>query len=198
MRGWKHEVEVTLSAKVDPILTVADLDLMPDDDNRYELFEGEIFVSRAPGLPHQTVLANLLTLIRVFLTKHPIGKTWPTPGVIFDNYNAAIPDIIFVSNEHIEAIASGEKVTGAPDLVIEVVSQGAENERRDRTVKRQTYSKFGVREYWVVDGYRQTIEVYRLEQGQLMFVTTLANSNDRLTTPLLPAFSCLVSQVFEG
>jgi Uma2 family endonuclease len=140
----------------------------------------------------------LLTLIRIFLAKKPVGKIWPTPGVIFDNFNAAIPDIVFVSDEHIEAIASGEKVTGAPDLVIEVVSQGAENERRDRTVKRQAYSKFGVQEYWVVDRYQQTIEVYRLEQGQLILATTLANSNDRLTTPLLPAFTCLVSQVFEG
>ena len=125
-----------------------------------------------------------------------MAKVWPNPGVIFDNFNAAIPDLVFVSNEHIEAIASGEKVTGAPDLAIEVVSPGAENERRDRTVKRQAYSKFGVREYWVVDGYQQTIEVYRLEQGQLILVTTLTN-NEQLTTPLLPAFTCLVSQVFE-
>jgi Uma2 family endonuclease len=186
-----------VSAKVDPILTVADLDLMPDDENRYELFEGEVFVSRAPGLPHQTVLANLLILIRAFLAENPVGKIWPTAGVIFDNFNAAIPDLVFVGKEHIEAIASGEKITGAPDLVIEIVSPGVENERRDRTVKRQAYSKFGVREYWVVDRYRQTIEVFRLGQGQLVLVTTLAN-NDQLTTPLLPAFTCLVSRVFEG
>jgi Uma2 family endonuclease len=190
-------VEVALAAKVDPILTVADLDLMPDDDNRYELFEGEVFVSRAPGLPHQRILTNLLILLQLHLKEHPVAKVWPNPGVIFDNFNAAIPDIVFVSNEHIEAIASGEKVTGAPDLAIEIVSPGAENERRDRTVKRQAYSKFGVREYWVVDGYRRTVEVYRLEQGQLTLVTTLAD-NDQLTTPLLPEFSCLVSQVFEG
>lgn len=101
-----------------------------------------------------------------------------------------------MSNEHIEAIASGEKVTGAPDLVIEIVSPGAENERRDRIVKRQAYSKFGVREYWVVDRYQETIEVY-LERAQLVLVTTLAN-NDQLTTPMLPAFTCVVSQVFEG
>lgn len=186
-----------MSAKVDPILTVADLDLMPDDDNRYELFEGEVFVSRAPGLPHQRILTNLLVLFELHLKDHPIAKIWPNPGVIFDNFNAAIPDIVFVSNEHIKAIASGEKVTGAPDLVIEIVSPGPENERRDRIVKRQAYSKFGVSEYWVVDRYQQTVEVYRLEQGQLMLVTTLANG-DQLTTPLLPAFICLVSQVFEG
>ncbi len=188
-------MEVVLSARVDPILTVADLDLMPDDDNRYELFEGEVFVSRAPGLPHQTVLANLLFLLQLHLKEHPVAKVWPNPGVIFDNFNAALPDIVFVSKEHIPAIASGDKVTGAPDLAIEIVSPGAENERRDRIVKRQAYSKFGVREYWVVDSYTETIDVYRLDQGQLLLVTTLTNS-DQLTTPLLPAFTCLVSQVF--
>ena len=185
-----------MSTKVDPLLTVSDLDLMPDDENRYELFEGELFVSRAPGLPHQRVLTNLLILLGLHLKDHPVARIWPNPGVVFDNFNAAIPDIVFVSSEHIDAIASGEKVTGAPDLVIEIVSAGAENERRDRTVKRQAYSKFGVREYWVVDRYRQTIEVYRLEQAQLMLVATLS-SNDQLTTTLLPGFSCLVSQVFE-
>lgn len=169
---------------------------MPDDDNRYELFEGEIFVSRAPGLPHQTVLANLLTLIRNFLARKPVGKIWPTPGVILDNFNAAIPDLVFVTNEHLEAIASGDKVTGAPDLVIEVISEGAENERRDKTVKRQAYSKFGVQEYWIVDRYQHTIEVYRLVESQLELVTTLTN-NDQLTTPLMPGFTCLLSQVFE-
>lgn len=186
-----------MSTKVDPILTVADLDLMPDDDNRYELFEGEVFVSRAPGLPHQAVLTNLLLLIRVFLTENPVGKVWPTPGVIFDNLNAAIPDIALVSNDHIEAIASGEKITGAPDLVIEIVSPGAENERRDRTVKRQAYGKFGVREYWVVDRYQQTIEVYLLKENQLVLFARLG-LNDELISKVVPGFSCRVSQVFEG
>ena len=186
-----------MSTKVDPLLTVSDLDLMPDDENRYELFEGELFVSRAPGLPHQRVLTNLLILLGLHLKEHPVARIWPNPGVIFDNFNAAIADIVFVSSEHVEAIASGEKVIGAPDLVIEIVSAGAENERRDRIVKRQAYSKFGVREYWVVDRYQETIEVYKLEQGQLMLVTTLA-TNDQLTTTLLPGFSCLLSQVFEG
>lgn len=190
-------LEVVLSTKVDPILTVADLDLMPDDDNRYELFEGEVFVSRAPGLPHQAVLTNLLLLIRVFLTENPVGKVWPTPGVIFDNLNAAIPDIALVSNDHIEAIASGEKITGAPDLVIEIVSPGAENERRDRTVKRQAYGKFGVREYWVVDRYQQTIEVYLLKENQLVLFARLG-LNDELISKVVPGFSCRVSQVFEG
>ncbi len=48
-----------MSAKVEPLLTIDDLDAMPEDGNRYELFKGEIFVSRAPSLLHQCVLINL-------------------------------------------------------------------------------------------------------------------------------------------
>ena len=185
-----------MSAKVDPILTVADLDLMPDDDNHYELFEGEIFVSRAPGLPHQAVLGNLLNRLLNFLAKNPIGKVWSTPGVIFNDFNAAIPDVIFVSNERIAAIASGEKVMGAPDLVIEVISAGAENERRDRIVKRQAYAKFGVLEYWVADRYQRMFEIYQLQAGQLALAAKLMD-DDELTSPLLPGFSCRVREAFE-
>jgi len=184
-----------MSVKVDPILTVADLDLMPDDGNRYELFAGDLFVSRAPGLPHQSVLSNLLAELTLFLRDYPVGKIWPTPGVVFDDLNAAIPDLVFVSAERISEIAAGEKVTGPPDLVIGIISAGAENERRDRIVKLQTYGKFGVREYWVVDRYQQTIEVYRLEQGQFALALKLVHT-DELVSPLLPGFTCPLARVF--
>ena len=84
-----------MSAKVEPLLTIADLDALPDDDNRYELFEGELFVSRAPGLSHQRVLGNLYTILRFYLTQHAIGEVLLTPGVIFDEFNSAIPDAVF-------------------------------------------------------------------------------------------------------
>ncbi|GAC1400425.1 MAG: Uma2 family endonuclease [Pyrinomonadaceae bacterium] len=186
-----------MAARIEPLLTVADLDLMPDDGNRYELIEGELIVSRAPSLPHQRILTNLLVLLNVFLKNHPLGEVVPTPGVIFDNYNAVIPDIVFIAKENLEEIASGDKVTGAPDLAIEIISPGAENARRDRVVKLQTYSKFGVQEYWVVDGFRRTIDVYRQEEKTLRLATTLMVEAE-LTTPLLPDFSCQVRQIFEG
>ena len=51
--------EIGMAARIEPILTGADLDACPDDSNRYELIEGELFVSRALGIPHQRVLNNL-------------------------------------------------------------------------------------------------------------------------------------------
>src|SRR5215210_727231 len=107
-----------MSAKIEPLLTIADLDAMPDDDNRYELFEGELFVSRAPSLSHQRVLINLATLIKNYLEQNPIGEVLPTPGVIFDDLNGAIPDIVFISNQQVSNIGTGERIMGAPELMV--------------------------------------------------------------------------------
>ena len=186
---------MSMSANIEPILTVAALDSLPDDGNRYELFEGELFVSRAPGILHQRVLGNLHAILRAYLEHSPIGEVLLTPGVIFDDFNSAIPDAVFISNQHMSEIISGERIAGAPELVIEIVSPGRENARRDREVKRQVYSKYGVKEYWIADPEMRAVEVYRLRRHALKLVATLIDE-DELTTPILPGFKCRISQIF--
>jgi Uma2 family endonuclease len=187
--------EVFMSAKIEPLLTVADLDALPDDGNRYELFEGEIFVSRAPSLSHQRVLGNIYALIRDYLNQNPLGEILLTPGVIFDDFNGAIPDAIFISNQRKREIISGERVKGAPELVIEIVSPGKENERRDRVVKRQVYGKHGVKEYWIADPQNKSLEIYRLKRHTLTLVETLMDE-DEITSSVLLGFKCSVSGIF--
>lgn len=111
-----------MAARIEPLLTIADLDALPEDGNHYEIIEGELFVSRAPSLTHQTVVLNLSAEIRSFLLENPLGRVYPGPGVIFSDFSGVIPDIIYISNERLDKIASGDKVAGAPDLVIEVLS----------------------------------------------------------------------------
>ena len=130
-----------MAARIEPLLTVADLDACPDDNNRYELIGGELFVSRAPGIPHQRVLNNLQFAFGLYLKENPIGILVPGAGAIFSDYDAVIPDIALVRNERWDQVVTGEKFTGAPDLVIEVMSPGKENRNRDLLVKRQLYAK---------------------------------------------------------
>ena len=80
----------------------------------------------------------------------------------------------------------------APERVVEVLSAGASNARRDRGLKLTLYSRRGVREYWIVDWRQQTVEVYRREQATLRLVATLGNE-DTLTSPLFPDFSTPVA-----
>ena len=184
-----------MSAKVEPLLTVDVLEAMPDDGNRYELFEGELFVSRAPGISHQRVLGNIYALIRAYLEQNPAGEVLLTPGIIFDEFNSAIPDAVYVSDRLKSEIISGERIVRAPELVIEVVSPGTENARRDREMKRQVYGKHGVKEYWVADPPNRSLEIYRLKRRTLALAETLMDA-DEVTTPVLPGFKCRASQIF--
>lgn len=184
-----------MSTHTQPMLTVADLELMPDDFNRYELMEGEIVVSRTPGLTHQDVLANLLNILMNYLAQHPEGKAYVNPGVIFDNFNSVIPDIAFVSRSRRKEIASGKHITGAPELVVEIVSPGAKNARRDRVMKRQVYGRHGVQEYWIVDPLKRSVEVYRTRENSLELLVTLLDE-DEITSPLLPGLAIPTYRIF--
>ena len=185
-----------MNAKIEDVFTVADLDLMPDDGNRYELIEGEIVVSRAPGLTHQSVSGNLFNGIKNFLTENPLGEVWATPGVIFDDFNGVMPDLVFVSAERRKEIAAGERVTGAPELVVEILSQGTVNERRDRVTKLKLYAKFGVKEYWLVNPASRSIDIYRLSGRTLKLAATLGE-DDEIISPLLPGYSCKLASIFR-
>jgi Uma2 family endonuclease len=187
---------INLVSKIERPLTVADLDAFPDDDgNRYELIEGELFESRAPGIPHQRVLQNLQMEFGSFLRAHPIGVLVPGAGAIFSDYDAVIPDLTFVRQERWDQVVTGEKFTGAVDLVIEVLSPGAANRRRDLEAKRRLYGKYGVEEYWIVASENSSVSIFRLEGQTLNEIATLTGE-DELTSPVLPGFQLLVSAIF--
>ncbi len=185
-----------MAAHIQPLLTIADLDSLPEDGKRYELIDGDLLVSRAPHVNHQFAISKLLQALMNYLDLNPIGKVIPEPGVIFSDYDAVIPDVAYVSNERFGKIVASGKFTAAPDLVIEILSPGSENERRDRNVKRRLYSVRGVREYWIVDVQTSAVEIYRPHESNLNLIATLGG-DDEITTPLLPGFSCKVARVFE-
>jgi Uma2 family endonuclease len=185
-----------MAARIEPLLTVADLDACPDDSNRYELIEGELFVSRAPGLPHQLILQNLQIAFVDYLRNNPIGIVVPGAGAVFSDYDAVIPDLVFVQNERWSEVVTGTRFTGAPDLVLEIMSPGKENRDRDLLVKRQLYGKYKIKEYWVVDTEDRYVLIYQLRGQSLNQVATLRD-DDAITTSFLPGFHLKVSAIFN-
>ena len=185
-----------MAVKIEPLLTVEDLDACPDDGNRYELIEGELFVSRSPGIPHQRVLHNFQFEFELYLKSNPIGILVPGTGAVFSDYDAVIPDLLFVRNERWEDVTTGPRITGAPDVVVEILSPGTENRRRDLSVKRQLYAKYGVQEYWIVDPEDRSVEIYRLLGQSLEKIAALKN-DDEITSPILPGFQLKGSAIFN-
>ena len=181
---------------IEPLITIYDLEATPDDGNIYELFEGQLSVAKAPALKHQQLIIRIGTILTNYLDQNPVGQVWSTPGVIFDELNSAIPDLVFIAEDRIAQIASGIHIVGAPDLAIEILSPGAENTRRDNIVKRQTYAKFGVKEYWIVEPIVEVIEISRLQNNIFASVGKFRN-DDEVTSALLPDLSFRARDVFR-
>jgi len=184
-----------MSIPKEQLMTVDELELMPDDGNRYEVIEGELFVTRAPNYEHQIVVANIIGIFKTYFIQQPIGIITPGPGVIFSRFSGVIPDLVFVTHQTRKRILSGGRLKGAPELAIEIISPGAENRRRDRIAKRNLYGKYGVQEYWTVDYKTRTVEIYALKQNVLQPVAKL-NEKDVLTSTVLPGFTCAVKAIF--
>jgi len=178
-------------------LTYEDFLLFPDDGKRHELIDGEHYVTPSPNLRHQHIAGRLHLIIGVWLEAHPIGRLYFAPlDVLFSNVDVVEPDLLYVSNERAAtALANGKHVTGAPDLVIEIGSPGTR--RRDETIKRRLYERFGVTEYWIVDPDIDAIRVNHAVDGRFgRPVERSAEAGDVLATTSFPGLEIALSRVF--
>ncbi len=181
--------------------SLADLEhvAQPWDDTRYEIIDGELFVSTQPSLTHQYIGDNVVTQLRAWDASHAHGFVFSAPGVIFADDDNAAPDIVWLSKERLRTVIGDDgKLHGAPEIVMEVLSPGAKNERRDRDVKLKLYSRRGVDEYWILDPALQRVEVYRRDQEDpsLLRLAAALSPEDTLDSPLLPGFTVQVAALF--
>lgn len=178
--------------------TTQDLAVLAADEwKRYEIINGELFVTRAPHWQHQRVIANLCLELQLWSRTSGLGEAIPTPGILFTEADNVIPDVVWVSHQRLTTLLDEEgHLTGAPELIVEVLSVGTTNERRDREAKLKLYSIQGVQEYWIMNWRTQQVEVYRRQATQLVLFATLL-STDSLTSPCLPDFSCPVDRILS-
>lgn len=176
-------------------LTVRDyLDIPEEDENRYELIDGELYMAPAPSWEHQESTVNLVSILRAFVRANELGRVVASPiDVYLSNEDVFQPDIVFVSVERLNLIRSSG-VHGAPDLVVEVLSPSTE--RIDRTLKAERYAMFGAKEYWQADPIAKTITVLRARNGAFER-TGVFTEGMTVETPLLPGLRVDVSAVFD-
>lgn len=187
-----------MSQTTDPRVrwTTADLHLLPDSSNRYEIIDGELLVTKAPHWGHQKAIINTAAELRAWSLTTQLGETVPTPGLIFTDADNVIPDVVWISHERLAtALDDAGHLIVAPELIVEVLSPGVDNERRDREIKLKLYTSRGVQEYWILDWRLKQVEVYRRQTGILQLIATLF-PGDSLTSPLLPEFTCAVERLF--
>jgi Uma2 family endonuclease len=176
--------------------TSADMELLPHNGVLYEIIDGELFMSHQPHVYHQTVSGRIFAALDQWVQTHQRGLATLSPGVLFTDVDDVAPDVAWISDETLQAtLDEAGHIHGAPELVVEILSPGLTNERRDRQAKLKLYEMKGVHEYWIVDWRAKRVEIYRRKRGQLRLINTLL-ADDEITTPLLPAFAYPVKKFF--
>jgi Uma2 family endonuclease len=177
----------------------ADLARFPDDDDlRYEIIDGELNVTKAPDTYHQVVAGRIAAALDAWGTATLNGLAVAAPGIILDDEDNIIPDAIWISSARLStALQSDGKLHALPELIVEVLSPGVANIRRDREKKPAMYARNGVLEYWIVDWPRRQVEIYRHDGTALQHVETLG-AQETLQTPLLPGFAQPIAHLFAG
>ncbi len=174
--------------------TYQDLLSTPDDRNRYEIFEGELVVTPAPSVVHQTALGNLHFIISQYVRKGDRGKVFLAPcDVYFDEETVVEPDLLFVARDRL-TIVDKQKVNGAPDLIVEVLSPKTED--RDRGFKFRRYAQEGVQEYWLADPDKRVVEVYTLTRTGFESFGTFAD-DEEVRSKILEGLRFPVSDVWR-
>ena len=69
-----------------------------------------------------------------------IGRVLWNLGIVFAEFSGVIKDLVYTTNERLKRFLAGGRLTGAPEVVVEALSPGKSNERRDRLVKRASSS----------------------------------------------------------
>jgi Uma2 family endonuclease len=139
-------------------LTVDDLERMRNASNeRFELIEGELFVTPSPAPLHQDIAGNLYILFRNVVFESGRGRVYFAPLDVRLAENTVVqPDLIVVLSDR--PVLTEARVEGVPSLAVEIISPSTSD--HDRVAKRNLYAQFGVPEYWLVDPEAETVTIF--------------------------------------
>ena len=137
--------------------TIAQMHRLPEDGNKYEVVRGDLFVTPAPGVHHETLLVALTRILSPHVERWKLGGVFHPRAVIRHSGSEVEPDLM------VRALADPAETDWVrlplPELVIEVVS--AASRLRDYNQKRDFYLDLGIPEYWIVDGRRREVTIVR-------------------------------------
>ena len=167
---------------------------LPDDEYRYEVICGELYMSSVPTPLHQQVLRNLQFALWEYVKRLNLGEVLFAPcDIILEVGGTPVePDILFIAKARANIITD-KNVQGAPDLIVEVLSPS--NPEHDRQLKFELYQKSGVTEYWLVDPQAHTVEVFVLKEKAYL-LSGRYDVDDVAKSEIVAGFSVPVRDIF--
>ncbi|HEX8316417.1 MAG TPA: Uma2 family endonuclease [Flavisolibacter sp.] len=167
-----------------------------DDDNYYEIIDGEMIRKSAPTPMHQRISRKVMVIIDRFISEKKTGEIFQSPiDVYLDEYNKPQPDLVFVS-ESKKAIITNDGIVGVPDLIIEIISPTSII--RDRIEKKALYEKMSVPEFWLIDPQYAAIEIYTLQNNRYELLSAATILEGELKSSLFEGLAINLKDIFSA
>jgi len=176
-------------------MTVEEFLARPEGDAKVELVDGRVEQHMPPRWDHGMDQLTLGASLRGHLRRaDPRGVVTVEAELPTGPHSVRRADVMYFGPDSLDYLdrATG-RITGPPDLVIEIVSPGATG--RDYVDKLDEYARTGIPHYWIVDRERHTVETYELEGDAYRLVARFGRG-EALTSPLLPGFSLPLAELF--
>lgn len=174
-------------------VTYRDILTLGESNRRIELFDGEVIMTAVPSILHQTVAKEVSAMIDQYVKKRNLGLVLPNPvDVVLSEHVQFQPDVTYLSRRR-SSINDGQRYDGAPDLVVEILSESTEE--RDRTFKFREYARGGALEYWLVSPEKKEMEVYTNSDKGFQLLKVFSN-RETMSTPLFPDAEFRLHDVF--
>jgi len=142
------------------VLTYRDYVALPEDGRRYELHEGDLSVTPAPGTRHQRVVGELFGLLREHVRARGLGEVFVSPvDCILSDTTVVEPDVVYLDPTR-AGLVSERGIEGPPTLAVEVLSPSTAE--TDHSAKLHIYARYGVPFYWIVDPTAGSVTAYAL------------------------------------
>ncbi len=176
--------------------TYADWETLPQDDNRYEIIDGVLYMSTSPSAFHQWIIKRLVTKVGAQAEELGLAYIYFAPiGVIMPGCDPIQPDFVIVAAGR-ESIIHERGIRGVPDVIAEILSPG--NHAYDEEVKKAAYEKAGVPEYLIIDPVTRSVRQYQLNENAEYGDGQLFTGKDTLVIACLPTLPIRVEELFAG
>lgn len=182
--------ELEIPEKV--VYTYEDYRLLPEGAP-YQLIGGRLIMTPSPSTYHQIISMRLEVKIANLVMEKDLGIVLNAPiDVYFVETETYQPDIIFISKDRSHIIEQ-DRIKGAPDLVIEILSPGTAY--YDLRKKFKTYERHGVKEYWIVDPEDKSIMVYEGREGKFSLIREVKGEG-KISSEVLKGLEIELANIF--
>jgi Uma2 family endonuclease len=164
------------------------------ESDKVEFIHGETIYQPPSTFKNSLTSSNLLYLLLHHLKTTNVGGRICIEKVMIElTRNSYEPDICYFRKEVADTFTDNQMLFPAPDFIVEILSPSTE--KIDREIKFRDYAQHGVKEYWIIDPDKETIEQYELNEKQFELLVKVKSGS--VTSKAIDGFSADSKDIFK-